>query len=109
MPINGRDCFSDVNLIHFLPLCLAPSYNAVHSELEHPCCAEAIVAAFGNWKTYMGGGDLQPPILPQPRFNQSFTSARFQWLPADVVVDSSGGVKFLSYICLLYTSPSPRD
>ena len=46
----------------------------------------------------MGSGGLQPPILPQPRFNQSFTSARFQWLPADVVVDSSGGVKFLSYI-----------
>ena len=61
--------------------------------------AERVSATFSDWKLYMGAGEVIPEgTVPLDCLDQPFVSKKFQWLPADIIVDSNGSVKFLSYI-----------
>jgi hypothetical protein len=68
------------------------------------CFAGPIRAAFSNWKKYMGAGETVDddisgiPLCTNSDLHVPFTSRKFQWLPADVIVAGDGSVKFLSYI-----------
>jgi hypothetical protein len=72
--------------------------------LPYMCFADAIRAAFSNWKTYMGAGETVGddisglPLNANNKKYVPFTSRKFQWLPADVIIAEDGSVKFLSYI-----------
>ena len=47
----------------------------------------------------MGSGEVVPEhTVPADCLGEPFVSSKFQWLPADITVDSHGGVKILSYI-----------
>ena len=60
--------------------------------------AGQIRAAFSNWKAYMGSGEVVPEYSVLAHLEEPLVSRKFQWLPADITVDSHGGVKILSYI-----------
>jgi hypothetical protein len=81
--------------------------HASPTDVLHLTCftfAGPIRAAFSNWKTYMGAGETAGedisgfPVDDYGNLRVPFTSKRFQWLPADVVVAGDGSVRFLSYI-----------